>query len=496
VKALGETAWIEARAALTPRAEALRTRHESVSFGELAARAHRTAGLLRAHGVQPGDVVAMLLPSDSTFAEWLYAVGCCGATVLPLNLRLTPRELAFQLRDSGAGWLVSDASQAERAQQAGRGLDLRLVPADAHREAAPIGEPCGPTDAPLALLYTSGTTGRPKGVELGPESFLHGAVASAFHMGVLPSDRWLACMPLAHVGGLAILLRCCLYGIPVVLHERFDPAALSRAVDREGVTLVSLVPTMLARWLDERDGRPVPPTLRAVLLGGAAASERLLERAQRLGIPLLPTYGLTEAGSQVATRAPGDGARPLAGRLRPLLGISLRIARDDGSTAPPGEAGEIRVHGPTLMRGYRRLPQATEAALRRGWLHTGDVGVLDAEGLLRVLDRREDLIVSGGENVYPAEVEAVLADHPGVREVAVGGREDSDYGERPVAWIVPAAGSPTTQELRRFCRERLAGYKVPVAFEFVDALPRSAVGKIRRRALKTGCADAGFYPRA
>jgi O-succinylbenzoic acid--CoA ligase len=316
VKALGETAWIEARAALTPRAEALRTRHESVSFGELAARAHRTAGLLRAHGVQPGDVVAMLLPSDSTFAEWLYAVGCCGATVLPLNLRLTPRELAFQLRDSGAGWLVSDASQAERAQQAGRDLDLRLVPADAHREAAPIGEPCGPTDAPLALLYTSGTTGRPKGVELGPESFLHGAVASAFHMGVLPSDRWLACMPLAHVGGLAILLRCCLYGIPVVLHERFDPAALSRAVDREGVTLVSLVPTMLARWLDERDGRPVPPTLRAVLLGGAAASERLLERAQRLGIPLLPTYGLTEAGSQVATRAPACGSRAMTAAPR------------------------------------------------------------------------------------------------------------------------------------------------------------------------------------
>jgi O-succinylbenzoic acid--CoA ligase len=298
------------------------------------------------------------------------------------------------------------------------------------------------------------------------------------------------------VGGLAILLRCCLYGIPVTLHERFDPAALSRAVDREGVTLVSLVPTMLARWLEERDGRPVPPTLRAVLLGGAAASERLLERARRLGIPVLPTYGLTEAGSQVATRVPADDARPLAGRLRPLLGTGLRIVRDDGSSAAPGEEGEIRVHGPTLMRGYRHLPQATEAALRGGWLHTGDIGVVDAEGLLRVLDRRDDLIVSGGENVYPAEVEAVLADHPGVREVAVGGREDSDYGERPVAWIVPAAARPTTQELRRFCRERLAGYKVPVAFEFVDALPRNAVGKLRRSALKTGSADAGLYPRA
>jgi O-succinylbenzoic acid--CoA ligase len=493
---LGETPWIEARAALTPRAEALRTRDESVSFGELAARARRTAGLLRTLGVQRGDVVAMLLPGNATFAEWLHAVACCGATALPLNLRLTPRELGFQLRDSGAGWLVFDAPRAERAQRAGRGLDLRLVPADAYREAETVGETAGPLDAPLALLYTSGTTGQPKGVELGPECFYHGAVASAFHMGVLPSDRWLACMPLTHVGGLAILLRCCLYGIPVALHERFDPAALSRAVDHEGVTLASLVPTMLARWLDERDGRPVPPTLRAVLLGGAAASERLLERAQRLGIPVLPTYGLTEAGSQVATRVPGDGARPLAGRLRPLLGTSLQIVRDDGSAASPGEPGEIRVHGPTLMRGYRRLPQATHAALRGGWLHTGDVGVLDADGLLRVLDRRDDLIVSGGENVYPAEVEAVLAEHPGVREVAVGGREDSDYGERPVAWIVPEAAGPTTKELQRFCRERLAGYKVPVAFEFVKALPRSAVGKVRRHALETGCADAGLYSRA
>ena len=483
MKARGRRVWIDPRVAQTPDAEALRTQRGPLRFRELAVRARRVAGYLHARGVRPGGVVAALLPGGTAFAEWLHGIDRCGATLLPLNLRLATGELAFQLRDAGAGWLVHDAPFAERARRAARDLDVCLVPADAPAETDAVEPPFVRGDAPLALLYTSGTTGRAKGVELGSESFFHGALASALHMGALPTDRWLACLPLYHVGGLAILLRCCLYGIPAVLHERFDPADLSRAVDREGVTLVSLVPTMLAHWLDERDGRPVPPSLRAVLLGGAAASEGLLERAHRLGVPVLPTYGLTEAASQVATRIPGDSMRPLGGRLRPLPGTELRIAREDGRAAAPEEAGEIRVRGPTLMRGYRRLPGATEAALAGGWLRTGDIGVLDADGLLQVLDRRDDLIVSGGENVYPAEVEAVLADHPGVGEVAVGAREDPEYGERPVAWIVAATRTPSPEELRGFCRERLAGYKVPVAFEFVAELPRSATGKLLRRAL-------------
>jgi O-succinylbenzoic acid--CoA ligase len=295
-----------------------------------------------------------------------------------------------------------------------------------------------------------------------------------------PHDRWLACMPLFHVGGLSILFRAVLYGNTVVVHERFDPAAANRAFDRDGVTRASLVATMLARILEDRGDRPAPPQLRCVLLGGGPAPASLIERARELGFPIAPTYGLTEAASQVATRVPGDAG---AG-LQPLFGTEVRVVDAEDRDVPDGAPGELLVRGPTVMRGYVDRPAETAETLRGGWLHTGDVAVRAGDGSLRILERRGDLFISGGENVYPSEVEGVLLEHPAVAEAAVAAIPDADYGQRPAAWLVFRAGvAPDDEQLRAFCRKRLAGYKVPAAFHGVAALPRNAAGKLLRRDL-------------
>jgi O-succinylbenzoic acid--CoA ligase len=442
--------------------------------------------------VAKGDVVAVLLPNGLPFAELLHAATLCGAVFLPLNTRLTPRELAFQLRDSGARLLLHAegelagvaADAAAEARVPALGVDACASPLGAHGATqAASGEPVDP-EAALAVLYTSGTTGTPKGAALSGRNFFWSALASAFHIGVDPDDRWLACMPLFHVGGLSILLRAVLYGISVAVHERFDPEAANRAIDRERITVVSLVAPMLERMLELRRDRPAPPSLRCVLLGGGPAPASLVERAVKLGLPVAPTYGLTEAASQVATSPPLGAGDPLDVGLRPLFGTELRIARPDGELTPPGEAGEILVRGPTVMRGYLNRPRETAEALRDGWLHTGDIGALDPDGGLRVLDRRRDLIVSGGENVYPAEIETLLLRHPDIAEAAVAGIPDVAYGRRPAAWLVArGARVPGEDELRRFCLRHLASYKIPVAFRFVDGLPRGASGKLLRSRL-------------
>jgi O-succinylbenzoic acid--CoA ligase len=483
------------RAATSPAHPAIEVGGAVVSYAELAERAIGAASGLRALGVRRGDTVAALLPNGLPFAVLLHAAALCGAAFLPLNTRLTQRELAFRLRDGGARLLLhAEGPLAESALGAAADSGLPALEVDActsardtRRERQPAGaEPADP-DAPLAILHTSGTTGTPKGALLSGRNFFWSALASAFHIGVDPGDRWLACMPLFHVGGLSILLRSALYGTTAVVHERFDPEAANRAIDRERITVVSLVAPMLERMLELRGDRPAPPSLRCVLLGGGPAPAPLVERAVKLGLPVARTYGLTEAASQVATSRPLHPGDPVDVGLRPLLGTELRIASPDGEggeSAPPGKPGEILVRGPTVMRGYLNRPRETAEALRDGWLHTGDIGELDPEGGLRVLDRRDDLIVSGGENVYPAEIETVLLEHPAIAEAAVAGVADASFGRRPAAWLViRGATAPAEDELRSFCRRRLASYKVPIAFRFVESLPRSASGKPLRSRL-------------
>ncbi|HXZ85283.1 MAG TPA: o-succinylbenzoate--CoA ligase, partial [Myxococcota bacterium] len=436
-----------------------------------------------------GDLVAALLPNGAELVALAHAAALCGAALLPLNLRLTARELAFQLGDARPRLLVHGAGElAARAEAACAALpEIRRSPPPPCDERAPAPLLTHTSlSATAAVVYTSGTTGTPKGAELSHGAFLWSAVGSAFHLGALPGDRWLACLPLQHVGGLAILYRAALSGAAVTVHERFDPARVADELERGGITLVSLVANMLERILDARGERPAPARLRCVLVGGGPCPPQLLARARALGFPIATTYGLTEAASQVAT-LPLERARvPGAASGRPLFCTELRIASPDGIALPPGAEGEIAVRGPTLMKGYLGRPDATAQALRDGWLYTGDVGRIDAAGDLVVLDRRSDLIVSGGENVYPAEVEAALREHPAIADAAVAGEPDAAFGARVTAWVVLRSGARASeQELVEFCRARLAGYKRPRRIQFAAALPRSESGKLARRELST-----------
>ncbi|MGN6562290.1 MAG: AMP-binding protein, partial [Thermomicrobiales bacterium] len=310
------------------------------------------------------------------------------------------------------------------------------------------------------------------------------AVGAALQLGLDGRDRWLAPLPLFHVGGLAILMRSVIYGMPVILHERFDPGRANAAIDEQGATIISVVATMLRRMFDAHGGQPYPPSLRCVLLGGGPAPRPLLDECARLGVPVAQTYGLTEAGSQLATLPPEDALRKLGSAGKPLLPNDLRIERD-GAPVPAGEVGEIVVRGPSLTPGYLNRPEATAQAWCGGWFHTGDLGRLDADGYLYVLDRRDDLIVSGGENVYPAEVEAVLLAHPAIADAGVVGVPDAEWGQAAVAILQARDGiTPSNADIVAHCAARLARYKVPQRLIWRETLPRNAAGKLLRRTLR------------
>lgn len=479
--------WLARRAAAMPEQPALLAAGAQWSFAELNRRACVLARALITYGMQPGDRVALLLRNSPEFVALVHAAPRAGVTLVPLNTRLTAPELAWQLGDSGARLLVFDghtAPQAKALLKLAPNLtlvDIAAIPADqvadgALRDTIDLSEI-------FTLIYTSGTTGRPKGSLLSYGNYWWSAIGSVLNLGLHADDRWLAVMPLFHVGGLSILARAAIYGMSVVVHQSFEPIAVNRAIDEDGVTIVSVVSVMLQRMLEHRGARPYPATLRCLLLGGGPAPRPLLEACAARGAPVAQTYGLTEATSQVATLAPADALRKLGSAGQPLLPTELRIERD-GEPSVAGEVGEILVRGPTVMRGYANLPDESAPALRGGWLHTGDLGYLDDEGYLYVVSRRNDLIISGGENIYPAEIEAILLGHPAVEEVAVVGVPDERWGQAPAAVVTLRQGMAASEaELIAFCREQLAGYKVPQSIRFVAALPRNAAGKLMRDAV-------------
>jgi O-succinylbenzoic acid--CoA ligase len=311
-------------------------------------------------------------------------------------------------------------------------------------------------------ILTSGSSGRPRPVGLTYGNFLFSAMGSAYNIGVSPDDRWLCCLPLSHVSGLSIVMRSVIYGTSAVLHDGFDLDRIAASLADEEITVLSLVTTMLVRLLDADVDLSGP---RAILIGGGPVPADALEEALGRGATVVQTYGLTEACSQVTTLAPADARRKVGSAGRPLLTTHLRI-----------RAGEILVQGPTVAPGF---------ADADGWLHTGDLGRIDDEGFLYVEDRIDDVIISGGENIVPAEVEQVLLRHPQVADAAVVGREDPEWQEAVTAIVVLREGAELpTEELRRHCAGELAGYKVPKRIEIASALPRTPSGKLLRRALR------------
>ena len=488
--------WLAQQTLTRPQGMALIHGDRSWSYAELNHLVTELTGRLAAAGVQSGQHVAVLMPNRVEYVSLIHALARLGAVLAPLNTRLTPGELRYQLDRTGCHHLICSQETEDKVIELGQGNwqglsveappDTGLVSLQGLPPDQPDRRRSRPFDlaALQAIIHTSGTMGRPKGAMLTYANQLWGATASAFRLGTDPADRWLLCMPLYHVGGLAIVLRCCLYGTTVVLHDRFEAAAVNQALDNQAISLISLVPTMLQWLLDERDNRPFPPSLRCILLGGAAAPVTLLDRCRALALPVAPTYGLTEAASQVAT-APPDETQQRPGSVgKPLMFTQIRIIDETGRDLPPAEIGQIVVRGPTVMQGYYGQPEATRQTLQNGELHTGDLGYLDEAGNLWVVQRRADLIVSGGENIYPAEVEQVLCAHPAVKTACVVGLADEAWGQRVAAAVVLQEGvSLTEADLLTFCRARLAGYKQPRLLHFVDTLPQTASGKIERQAV-------------
>lgn len=483
--------WLGRQAAARPGRLAVSAGPLQWSFQDLDRHAGRAARQLAGLGVSAGSRVALLLRTGASFAVLTHALLRLGAVMIPLNVRLAAPEIVWQLADSNAEVLVSDARTAELATAAARGRPaLRAITIEdppallAVPEAAVALRDAIDLTAVQGIVYTSATGGRLKGVQLTHGNHWWSAVGSALRLGLRDDDRWLAPLPFYHVGGLATAWRSVIYGIPLLVHDAFDPRAVNDAIDSGGVTIVSVVSTMLERMLDARGPKPYPATLRCVLLGGGPAPSALMAACGARGIPVAPTYGLTEAASQVATLAPGEVPHRPGSSGQPLLPTQVAIDRN-GRTAAAGEVGEIIVRGPTVMLGYAGRPDETASALRGRWLRTGDLGYLDREGYLYVVDRRDDLIVTGGENVYPAEVEAVLRQHPAIADAGVVGLPDRTWGHTVTAFVVVrSATRPEEEEVKVFCQDRLARFKVPRRVWFVDRLPRSDGGKLLRRQIR------------
>ena len=484
--------WLMARTEATPEALALMFAGRSWSFGQLDSWVTKLSLRLAAEGVLPSQHIGLLAPNTPTFACCVFALARLGAVVVPFNTRLTATEIAWQLRQSDCSRLLCTELTAESAGKAARDIPCLTIPGEADAFEKWLGDPGysnlpGPPDEPeqaQGIVFTSGTTGYPKGAIITYANHFWSAVASAVRLGVHTDDRWLVCMPLYHIGGLAVLFRSCLYGTAVLLHDGFETDAVLASIASERATLLSLVPTMLERLLDAGLSDKATPALRLVLLGGASASSGLLTRAAERGLPVAVTYGATEAASQVATMMP-ERAKVKPGSVgRPLMFTSVEVVDGDGHALTDGEPGEIVVSGPTVMAGYYNQPAATAEIVSDGRLHTGDVGYFDVDGDLWILSRRTDLIISGGENIYPAEIERVLGEHPAVGQACVVGLPHPVWGQQVAALVTLKEGqSVPDSELLAFCRQRLAGYKQPRILLVGDEIPMTSSGKIRRRAV-------------
>jgi o-succinylbenzoate---CoA ligase len=436
--------WLAQRALTSPDRAALITSGAALTYAELESEASAAARRLAARGVRRDASVVLELSGGVDHAIVLHALMKIGAVVHPLGARLSAAERDAEIERTRPALVVASPEGAR-----GPEADLPL-----------LGE--HDLSAIHCRLMTSGTSGRPRTVGLTYGNHLWSAVGSAFKIGVDPADRWLCCLPLHHVGGLSILMRSVIYGTGVVVHEGFDVDRVADSLRSDGVTLVSLVPTMLMRLLEAGVELSGP---RVMLLGGGPVPVEVIEEAAGRGAKVVQTYGLTEAASQVTTLEPNEAHRKLGSAGRPLLTTHLRI-----------QDGEILVQGPTVGPGL---------ADEDGWLHTGDLGRIDDEGFLYVEDRLDDVIVTGGENVVPSEVEDVLLRHPGVAEAAAVASPDPEWQQAVTAVVVLRDGArASADELRRHCASALAGYKVPKRVEFAPELPRTPSGKVLRRALR------------
>ncbi len=493
--------WITRQAAFAPRKTALICGQRALSYADFARDIDRTAAALIACGVEPGDRVAHLGYNSAEQLGLLFACARIGALFVPLSWRLAPPEHCAMLADCHPRVLVVadpfvDATTALVDPEADM-LAVCIGPERApwtgfdrflERGASQPAPARGASHAsPVLLCYTSGSTGQPKGVVLTQNALFYNAVNSTHMHDLCSRDVVLTTLPLFHVGGLNIQTLPALHcGATVLLHPRFEPGEVIDAVAHAGITLTLLVPAQLELLATEARWRNADlSALRAISTGSTIIGEPFVRKNLHRDVPLLQVYGATETGPIAAYARVGDAAQHPGSIGKPALHCELRLVDDAGGDVGAGTPGEIWVRGPNVMDGYWNKPRESAEALAGGWFHSGDVGHADRDGYLYVDGRRTDVIISGGENIYPAEIEGLLADCPDIAEVAVIGRPDERWGEAVVAVVVPACGtSISAEQISALLDGRLARYKHPRAVVYADSLPRTALGKVRREELK------------
>ena len=474
------------------------------TFSELNKRANKLANAFREAGVEPGTRVAFLLMNGIEFVEAYLGLAKIGAVVVPLNWRLTASELEFIIADSGATWLIFDDPfvEAVATLQAGNKTSVRewvhVLPstaapnthvyaelvADASDEEPPIA--CGDDDM-LYIMYTSGTTGLPKGVVHSHRTSLWAVLTMSPVLDMHARDRYLSLLPMFHVGALTPVMMNTYHGITSVVVRSFDPKLAWELIEKESINIGLAVPAMLNFMMQVPGNESFDTSsLRWMLSGAAPVPVALIKAYAQRDVEIHQIYGLTETCGPACVIDADNAIRRAGSTGKAFFHTEVRIVDGNGDTCAPNAPGEVVVRGPHIMHAYWNQPQATAETLKDGWLHTGDIATMDEDGFVTIQDRKKDMIISGGENIYPAEIENLLIEHPQVREAAVIGQPSERWGESPFAILVAASkdAPPTEADIMKFLDARLARFKMPKGTAFIDEIPRNPSGKILKRFLR------------
>jgi O-succinylbenzoate-CoA ligase len=498
--------FLSKRALLNPGLEAFIDTHSGrrLTFADLNAAANRTASFLAGElGVRPGDRVALLLMNGPEFLESFFAIAKLGAICVPLNWRLVADELQFILKDSGARTLIygGEFAQCVAELEKRRSTDVRhWVHVGSESTRAPFAldyaalQRAGSSEEPaigaqdddvLYIMYTSGTTGLPKGAVHTHSTAMWGVLTIAATAEMRFKDRYLVSLPFFHVGALTPITGNVYRGVTSVVMRAFDPTRAWELIQSERVSVALKVPAMLNFMLQTYDPKKYDlSSLRWIMSGAAPVPVTLIEAYAKLGIEIHQVYGLTESCGPACLIGPDEAIAKAGSTGKAFFHTDVRVVDDSLRDVAPGQQGEVIIRGAHVMKEYWNRPEATAETIKNGWLHSGDVATVDKEGFVYIQDRLKDMVISGGENVYPAEIENVILGHPKVGEVAVIGQPSPKWGESPFAVVVKKDPSLTQQEVLDWCNGKLARFKQPKAVGFIDVIPRNPSGKVLKRLLR------------
>jgi O-succinylbenzoate-CoA ligase len=485
--------FLTKRALINPNKLGVVCEDKRLTFRELNHRANRVANAVRGLGVQKGDRVAVLMMNSVEYNEAYYGIAKTGAVMVPLNWRLVASELEYIIKDSGARHLIYGTEFTGVVEEMIPNLELdnyihqgENTPAghihyeDWLDKASPEEPEIGAEgDDVQFIMYTSGTTGLPKGAMITHRNMFMASCNLNFSLDWSGSEIFLLVLPMFHIGALAPATVNMHSGATSIVMKAFDPEGMFKCIESERVTSFLAVPSMLTFMLQVPEIKKYDiSSVNTVTSGASPVPVSLIEAYTEYDINIIQLYGLTEAAGPVTTLNPEEALTRIGSCGKPFFHMDVKIVDDDGNQLPPGEQGELITRGESVMKGYWNLPDATAETIKNGWLHTGDIAKVDEEGYYYITDRKKDMIISGGENVYPAEIEGVLYSHPDILEAAVIGMPSDEWGESPLAVVVPKEGAGLTeQQVIDYCNGRLARYKMPKAVVFTQEIPRNPTGK-------------------